>query len=100
MGLPELFVSVLIVGVSGINLALPISAWHRSGDSRFLAIAASSGGLAALGLLWTWGAMPIAGPAWMVAPLPILLVVLLVTVLILLSTLLPSGGNRWTQRTS
>ena len=90
MGLPEVFVSVLIVGVSGINLALPLSAWRRSGDSRFLAIAGSSAGLAALGALWTWGAMPVGGPPWTAASLPILLVVLLVTVLFLLSTLLPS----------
>ncbi len=90
MGLPELFLAVLIVGLSLINLALPLFAWRRSGESRFFLVAASNAGLAGLGGLWTWGAMPLGAPSWTVASLPILGLVLLVAVLSLLSTLIPS----------
>jgi hypothetical protein len=88
--IPELFTAVLIVGISAINLALPVMAWSRSGEPRFFAVAASNAVLVALGAVWTWGELPWGAPGWMSAPLPILLLVLLVTALILVSTLIPS----------
>ena len=89
MGLIELFVAVLIVGISCINLVLPAVAWHRSGDARFLALSAANACLAALGLLWTWGELPVSPPGWTSTSLPELGLVLFVTLLLLASTLWP-----------
>lgn len=89
MGLTELFVAVLIVGISCINLVLPAFAWHRSGDARFLALSAANACLAVLGCLWTWGELPVGPPGWTTASLPELGLVLLVALLLLASTLWP-----------
>ena len=89
MGLAELFVAVLITGISCINLVLPALVWHRSGDGRFLALSGANAVLALLGALWTWGQLPVSPPAWTDASLPALGLVLLVTLLLLASTLWP-----------
>lgn len=89
MVLPELFVAVLIAGVSCVNAALPAAAWSRSRDRRFLLLVASNGVLAFLGALWTWGELPVSRPAWTVPSLPIEGVVLLVVGLLLATTLFP-----------
>jgi hypothetical protein len=89
VGLPELFVAVLIAGVACVNAAIPLAAWTRSRDGRFLLLATSNAGLAVLGGLWAWGELPVAPPAWAGAQLPAELVVLAVTLLILATTLWP-----------
>lgn len=89
MGLIELFVAVLVVGVSCINAALPAAAWRRSSDGRFLALAAANASLAALGAVWTWGELPVSPPGWAVANLPVLGLALLAALLFLVSTLWP-----------
>lgn len=89
MGLAELFVAVLVVGVSCINLALPAVAYSRSGDGRFLVLSAANGLLALLGALWTWGQLPVNPPAWTSASLPVLGLACLVALLLLVSTLWP-----------
>ena len=89
MGIAELFVSVLIVGISCVNAAPPVAAWSRSGDARFLLLSAANAGLAVLGGLWAWGQLPLGPPAWTAAPLPVLVLVLLVTLLFLTTTLWP-----------
>jgi cell division protein FtsW (lipid II flippase) len=89
VGLAELFVAVLIVGLSCVNAAPPAAAWARSHDPRFLLLAAAQLVLAVLGLVWTWGQLPWNPPAWTSVPLPILGLVLLVTLLFLATTLGP-----------
>ena len=89
MGLAELFVAVLIAGISCINLVLPALAWHRSGDGRFLVLSAANVVFALLGGLWTWGELPVNPPAWTTASLPILSLALVVALLLLASTLWP-----------
>jgi len=89
MGLVELFVAVLVVGISCINAAPPAAAWTRSRDVRFLLIAAANGVLAVLGLVWTWGQLPTNPPRWSSSNLPTLLLVLIVTLLFLATTLWP-----------
>lgn len=89
MGLEELFVAVLIVGISCVNAALPAAAWWRSKDGRFLFLSGANVGLALLGLVWTWGQLPWNPPSWASAEAPVLLLVLAVTLLLLATTLWP-----------
>ncbi len=89
MGLPELFVAVLLAGLSAVNAALPLAAWGRLRDPRFLLLGGASGGLLVLGALWTWGQLPVGPPSYTAAQLPVLLLALLVSVLLLAATLVP-----------
>jgi hypothetical protein len=89
VGVVELFVAVLIVGISCVNAAPPCAAWVRSHDPRFLLLASAQLALAALGLVWAWGQTPWNPPGWATAQLPALGLVLLVTLLFLATTLGP-----------
>ena len=89
MGLAELFAAVLLAGISAINAAIPIGAYARLRDGRFLLIGASSAGLALLGGLWTWGSLPYHPPAWADPSLPVELLVLVVALFLLAATLWP-----------
>lgn len=89
MGLAELFVAVLIVGISCVNAAPPAAAWTRSHDGRFLILSTANGCLALLGLLWMWGQLPVSPPSWTSAQIPVLSLTLLVTLLFLTTTLWP-----------
>jgi len=89
VGLIELFVAVVIVGISCVNAAPPAAAWSRSRDSRFALLSAANGVLALLGLLWVWGQLPVSPPGWTAVELPVLLVALLAVVLFLVTTLWP-----------
>ncbi len=89
MTLPDLFVTVLIVGVSSINATLAALAGYRSGERRFLAVSAANGVMAVLGAVWTWGELPVSPPSWSVAQFPVPLLLLLAAVLFLVSTLWP-----------
>lgn len=89
VGLTELFVAVLIVGISCVNAAAPAAAWWRSHDGRFLLLSTANVFLALLGSIWTWGELPWNPPSWTAAQLPVLGLVLLVAVLFLATTLWP-----------
>jgi hypothetical protein len=89
VGLEELFVAVLIVGISCVNAAPPAAAWWRSKDGRFLFLSAANAFLALLGAVWTWGQLPVNPPTWASAGLPVSLLVLVVTLLFLATTLWP-----------
>jgi len=89
VGLGELFVAVLIVGISCVNAAAPAAAWWRSRDGRFLLLSAANVALALLGAVWVWGQLPGSPPSWTSAELPVLGITLLVTLLFLATTLWP-----------
>jgi hypothetical protein len=89
VGLTELFVAVLVTGISLANSGVPVGAFLRSHDGRFLVLASANGGLALLGALWTWGELPLGPPSWAVPNLPVLSLTLLVTLLLLATTLWP-----------
>ena len=89
MGLAELFVAVLIVGISCVNAAPPAAAWWRSKDGRFLFLAAGNALLGVLGGVWSWGQLPWNPPSWASVELPVLVLVLAVTLLFLATTLWP-----------
>ncbi|HYA10589.1 MAG TPA: hypothetical protein VEH10_02815 [Thermoplasmata archaeon] len=89
MGLTELFVAVLIAGLSVANAAPPAAAWFRSRDGRFLLLSAANLGLALLGALWAWGELPWGPPSWTAVQLPVMVLVLVVVLLLLATTLWP-----------
>lgn len=89
VGLEELFVAVLIVGISCVNAAVPLITWGRSRDARFLVLAGAYISLALLGVVWTWGQLPGNPPSWTSAQLPVLGLALLATLLFLATTLWP-----------
>ncbi len=89
MALVEIFVAVVIAGVSCINATPPALAWSRSRDGRFLFLATANLGLAALGALWAWGQGPGHPPSWAIVQLPVLALVLFVVALFLVTTLWP-----------
>ena len=89
MGLEELFVAVLIAGISLINAVVAGAAWSRARDPRLLLVAGANAGLLAVGALWAWGQVP-GGPSEFGAPSwPVLLLVLVVTLLLLGTALVP-----------
>ncbi len=87
MGLIELFIAVLIAGISVVNAAVPLGAWFRARDARFLLITGANAMLAALGGVWIWGQLPVSPPGYASVGLPVLLIVLLATLLWLASSL-------------
>ncbi|HKN06128.1 MAG TPA: hypothetical protein VJ021_00795 [Thermoplasmata archaeon] len=89
MGLVELFVAVLVTGISCVNAGIPTGAFVRSQDGRFLVLAGANALLALLGALWTWGELPLNAPSWAVPNLPVLALTLLVALLLLATTLWP-----------
>ncbi len=89
MGLLELFVAVLIVGISAINAAVPLAAWRRAGDGRFLLLCGASLAFVLLGSIWAWGTLPLGPPAYAEADLPVLLLAFVAVLLLLVSSLWP-----------
>ncbi len=89
MGLVELFVAVLLVGISCVNAAPPAVAWSRARDGRFLFLVAANLAWAALGSVWVWGELPWNLPSWSHAQLPVLLIALVAAGLFLVTTLWP-----------
>ena len=89
MGLPELFVSVLVAGVSAVNATVAVGAWSRARDPRLLLVSAANVGLLVVGALWAWGQIP-GGPSEFSSPSwPVLILVLAVALLLLGTALLP-----------
>jgi hypothetical protein len=82
-------VSVLIVGVSCVNAGVPLAAWVRARDGRFLFLAGANAVLAIVGAVWAWGVLPVSPPAFAAPQFPILILVLLVALLLLAATLWP-----------
>lgn len=88
MGLAELFLSVLIVGLSCVNAAIPFSAWRRTQDTRFALLGSANAFLALLGALWAWGQLPVNPPEFTASTEASVLLVLAAVLLFLLATLL------------
>jgi formate hydrogenlyase subunit 4 len=89
VGLLELFLAVLITGISAVNAAMPVAAWGRARDARFLLLAAANLLLAVLGVTWVWGQLPVNPPTYTDSHLPELGMVLAATVFLLAATLWP-----------
>jgi hypothetical protein len=89
MGLPELFVAVLIAGISIVNAVVALGAWSRARDPRLLLVAGANGSVLLVGLLWAWGQFP-GGPSEFAAPSwPVLILVLVASLFLLGTALLP-----------
>jgi hypothetical protein len=92
VGLLELFVAVLVAGISLVNAAIPLGAYTRLRDVRFLLLATGNALFAALGAVWIWGQLPVGPPGYASAALPVLLLALGVASFLLVSSL-------WSRRT-
>jgi hypothetical protein len=89
MGLPELFVAVLIAGISVINAVVALGAWSRARDPRLLLVTGANVSILLVGLLWAWGQLP-GGPSEFAAPSwPALILVLVASLFLLGTALLP-----------
>jgi hypothetical protein len=89
MGLPELFVAALIVGLSVVNAIVALGAWSRARDPRLLLVSGANVSVLLVGLLWAWGQFPggpseFANPSW-----PVLILVLVAALLLLGTALFP-----------
>jgi hypothetical protein len=87
--LQDFFLGVLIAGISCVNAGVPVAAWVRAHDGRFLLLAAANAVLAVIGAIWAWGVLPLSPPSFAAPQFPILLLVLLVVLLLLATTLWP-----------
>ncbi len=87
MGLVELFVASLIVGISLVNSAVPWAAWGRSRDGRFALLGLANALLAAVGAVWVWGQLPVGPPSYAASQLPVLGLVLLASLALLATTI-------------
>jgi hypothetical protein len=87
MGLLELGLALVLCGAAGIGSAVPVAAWSRTRDPRFLLVAATKLTLLAVGLLWLWGQLPDRAASVTEVSAPALGLVALVAVLLLSTAL-------------
>lgn len=89
MGLVELFLAGLVVALSAVNVTVPVAAYVRTRDPRFVLLVGANLGLLALGGLWTWGELPVSPPGFVAVSLPILAIAVLVAVFLFGTVLAP-----------
>jgi len=89
MALVELFIAVLVVGVSLVNASIPLAALTRTREARFVWVALGNLALAVFGSIAAWAELPasFAGPVGV--PFYGLLCVLIAALLLMLSTVWP-----------
>jgi len=83
----ELFLSVLVAGISALNSAIPFAVWRRTGDARFVFLSLANALLSVLGLVWVWGQLPVNPPSFTSVSDSTLALVLLAVLLFLVATL-------------
>ncbi|MCI4334883.1 MAG: hypothetical protein L3K04_04585 [Thermoplasmata archaeon] len=89
MGFPEILLAAATAGAAGLGSGVPVAAWGRTRDPRFLLIAGANLALLALGLVWLWAYAAPTPPSYAVASLPEVALGALVAVLLLSASLLP-----------
>jgi hypothetical protein len=89
MGLLELLLAAIMSGAAALGSGVPVAAWARTRDSRFLLIATGSLALLALGVVWLWAEAAPLPPSYAVVSLPELLLGCLASLALLGASLLP-----------
>lgn len=92
MGLLELFLAVVLAGASAVGSAVPVAAWSRTREGRFLLVAGANLALLALGLLWFWGQLPDRASAATEVSLPALVLAAAAALLLLATGLVRRRG--------
>jgi hypothetical protein len=89
MGLPELLFAAVTAGAAALGSGVPVAAWGRTRDPRFLLIATASLALLALGIVWVWAEAAASPPSYAVASLPEVLLGTVTSLCLLGASLLP-----------
>ncbi|MCI4363025.1 MAG: hypothetical protein L3K13_01790 [Thermoplasmata archaeon] len=89
MGLLELLLPSVMSGAAALGSGVPVAAWNRTRDARFLLIALANLGLLALGLVWLWAEAAPQPPAYAVVSLPELFLGSVASLALLGASLLP-----------
>ena len=89
MALLELVLSAVIAVAAGIGSGLPVAAWQRTREPRFLLVAASSLALLIVGLLVGWAQAQPDPPAFAQAAPLVLGLIAAAAILLLATGLIP-----------
>ena len=89
MALLELGLALVICVAAAVGSAVPIGAFDRTRDPRFLLVAGAQLSLLVLGLLWLWGQLPGRGSSVTDVSASALALAALVAVLLLATALVP-----------
>jgi hypothetical protein len=88
MELLALVLALGIVAASGLASGIPIAAWSRTRDPRFLLVAGADLALLALGIVWAYGELPVSPPGYAASTLPALALAAVAAVLLLATGLI------------
>jgi len=89
MALGELLLSLVVAVASAVGSMVPVAAWSRTKEPRFLLVAGASLCLLALGVIWAYGQAVAGAPSYAHASLATMGLVALAALLWLLSGLVP-----------
>ncbi|HTT35987.1 MAG TPA: hypothetical protein VMH78_09020 [Thermoplasmata archaeon] len=92
MGLVELALALVTAGAAAAASGVPVAAWLRQREPRFLAVAGAALALFVLGLLWAWAELVPDAPGVSAASLPEAAVGALAAVLLLSTGAVPRRG--------
>jgi hypothetical protein len=89
MALGELLLSLVVVVGSGVGSMVPMAAWSRTKEPRFLLVAGGSLSLLALGVVWAYGQSVSNAPSYAHVTIATAALTALAAVLWLLSGVIP-----------
>lgn len=89
MALVELALAAIIVVLSAVGSTVPVAAWSRTREPRFLSLAGANLALLVLGVVWADGFVSATAPAYTATTEPAEALVAAACLLLLLGALLP-----------
>jgi hypothetical protein len=89
MALAELALAALIVAFSAVGSSIPVAAWSRTREPRYLSIGGANLALLVLGLVWADGFVSASAPTFTATTEPAEALVVVAAALLLLGALLP-----------
>ena len=92
MAVGELLLALVIAVASAVGSTVPVGAWFRTRDPRFLLVAGAELCFLALSMAWAYGQVESTAPSYTHVTVSTLGATALASVLLLLSGLLPRRG--------